>query len=238
MTFGRRIASVFFPERCVCCGEVIPPGEGVCAACGAKLPRIGSPVCPSCGLEKGRCTCRRRRRRYERAVAPFYYEGNIPSAILRFKQSGDATAAAYFGEQMAQTVSRYYDGIAFDGVTFVPSFSKRKREKGFNPGELIARAAAKELGLPLLPLLVKLTDTPPQKSLSAEERSGNVLGVFDLAEGADVSGKTILLADDALTTGSTLEECAKMLKIWGAEAVYAAAVAITAADRDKGKESE
>ena len=233
LTLGRRIASVFFPERCVCCDTVIPPGEGTCAACGAELPRIGSPVCPFCGMEKNRCSCHRRRHPYERAVAPFYYEGNLAAAVLRFKQSGDAGAAAWFGEQMADTVARYYDDISFDGVTFVPSFPKKERERGFNPGRLMAEAAAKALGLPLLPLLVKITDTPPQKSLSAPERSGNVLGVFDLAEGAEVAGKNLLLADDTLTTGATLNECAKMLKIYGAEAVYVVAAAITAADRDR-----
>ena len=52
LTVGRRIAAAFFPDRCVCCEKVIPPGEGVCPGCRAGLPRIGSPVCPLCGLEK------------------------------------------------------------------------------------------------------------------------------------------------------------------------------------------
>lgn len=226
VTWGRRIAAVFFPERCAACGAVVAPAEGVCAACRDQMPRIGVPICPLCGLEKEWCDCKRRHRHYERVVAPWYYDGKGSDAVLRMKRRGDPVAVAFFAKELADTVRQYYEEIAFDGVVFVPSTRREKRRRGYNPGELVARAVAKELGLPLCAWLVKLTETAPQKTLSAERRGGNLLGVFDVTEDT-LEGKTVLLVDDVVTTGATLDECAKMLKIYGAEAVYAATVAAT-----------
>ncbi len=230
VTFKRRLIAVFFPERCAACGEVVAVGEGVCPDCGDTMPRIGVPVCPLCGHEKEWCRCRQRRRHYERVVAPWYYDGKAAEAVLRMKRRGDPVAVAYMAEELADTVRQYYEEITFDGVVFVPSTRREKRRRGYNPGELVARATAALLGLPILPCLTKLIDTPPQKTLPAERRSGNLLGVFDVV-GA-VEGKTLLLIDDVVTTGSTLDECAKMLKIHGAEAVYAATVTSTRKEKE------
>jgi len=230
VTLLRRIAAVFFPERCAACGTVVALGEGLCAVCREEVPRIGTPICPLCGLEKEWCDCKRRRRHFERVIAPWYYDGKGRDAVLRMKRRGDPVAVNFFAEELADTVRQYYDEITFDGVVFVPCTRREKRRRGYNSGELIARAAAKELGLPLLSWLTKLTETAPQKTLSAERRSGNLLGVFDVTDEA-VAEKTLLLVDDVVTTGATLDECAKMLKIYGAEAVYAATVAATRKQR-------
>lgn len=224
VTVWRRLVAVLFPERCAACGEVILPGEGVCDTCRADWPTIGVPVCPRCGLEKAWCECRRRRRHYERVVASWYYDGAAARAVLRMKESGDPLAVAYFADTLADTVQQHYDELTFDGVVFVPCTRRDKRRRGYNPGELVARATARRLSLPCLPCLRKIYETTPQKSLSAEERGGNLLGVFDVTE-ETLEGKTFLLIDDVVTTGATLDECAKMLKIYGAEAVYAATVA-------------
>ena len=234
--FGRRVLSVFFPDRCAVCGKVVRPEEGICPDCRAAIPRVGIPVCPFCGAEKEYCICRKRRRHYESVAAPWYYDGGAASAILRMKASGDPVAAVTFAREMADTAEQYYGDIAFDGVVFVPSFGTTERRRGYNPGRMIAEELAALLGLPVLPALEKVIETKPQKGLTAVERSGNVLGTFDLKEGADVAGKTLLLADDILTTGSTADECAKMLKIYGAEAVYVVACAITRPEKEKKTE--
>ncbi len=220
---GRRLLAILFPERCAACGEVIRPGEGVCSACRGELPRIGIPICPFCGREAAFCRCGKRHRHFERVVAPFYYDDAARSGMLRMKASGDRAAAAFFAGEMAETVRQYYADISFDGVVFVPSGRIAMRERGYNPGRLVAEELARDLGLPVRPILRKVVENRQQKSLTADERSGNVLGVFDLVDEAAADGKTFLLADDIVTTGSTLDECAKMLKIYGAEAVYAVA---------------
>ena len=228
----RRLVAILFPERCVSCGEVILPGEGVCAACHVAWPTIGVPVCPYCGLEKAWCDCHRRRRHYERVVASWYYDGAAARAVLRMKENDDPLAVAYFADVLADTVWQHYEDVAFDGVAFVPTTRRERRRRGYNPGERIARATAKRLGLPCLPYLRKIYETAPQKKLTAEQRGGNLLGAFDVTT-KTLEGKTILLVDDVVTTGATLDECAKMLKIYGVEAVYAATVAATRKEKDK-----
>ncbi len=230
ISIWRRLVAAVFPERCAACGCVLLPGEGMCNTCRMTMPRIGVPVCSRCGLEKEWCDCKRRRRHYERVVAVWYYDGKGQDAVLRMKRSGDAVAVAFFAQELADTVRQYYDEVTFDGVVFVPCTRKEERRRGYNPSALIARALARELQLPLLPWLTKITETPPQKTLSAEQRGGNLLGVFDVTA-ESVAEKTLLLVDDVVTTGATLDECAKMLKIYGAEAVYAATVAATRKQR-------
>ncbi len=222
----RRMAAVLFPERCVACGEVVFPGDGVCDVCRPEWPTIGVPVCPRCGLEKEWCTCRRRRRHYERVVASWYYDSAAARAVLRMKDSGDPVAVTYFADTLADTVRQHYDEITFDGVVFVPATRREQRRRGYNPGEMIARAVARRLSLPCVGYLRKIYETAPQKQLSAEQRGGNLLGAFDVTVDS-LAGKTLLLVDDVVTTGATLDECAKMMKICGAEAVYAATVAAT-----------
>lgn len=238
LTWHRRAAAVLFPERCVCCGEVIPPPQDICAGCNSVIPRVGEPVCPYCGCEKPFCTCQKHRRLYKRVVAPFYYDGAAKTGMLSMKQSGNPLHAAFFSENMAERVRQYYDEIAFDAVVYVPSFPKVEKRRGFNPGYMVAKGMANALELPIWHALLKLADNPPQKGLPAEERSGNVLGVFEVAEGVSVRGKTLLLADDIVTTGATMEECAKMLKIHGAREVYAVAGCISRKEKNDEKAKE
>ena len=98
-------------------------------------------------------------------------------------------------------------------------------------GIMLVAVLSKRLALPYEPVLTKLTHTQPQKELTALRRRGNLLGVFDVC--SDVSGKTILLVDDVITTGATLDECAKMLKIFGAAEVYGVTAAAAVLSKDE-----
>ena len=103
----------------------------------------------------------------------------------------------------------------------VPTDPARLRRRGYNQAELLARELAKLLDKPCLPLLEKTRETRPMHGLRPEERRANVLGAYRLCcEGKLVAGKRILLCDDILTTGSTLSECARMLKMDGAAGVF------------------
>ena len=98
-------------------------------------------------------------------------------------------------------------------------------KRGYNQSRLLAEELARRLELPLIEALSKRYETPPQKALDLRARSGNVLGVFDVIE-PRVKGQTLLLVDDLVTTGATVNECAKMLKIYGARQVMAVALTI------------
>lgn len=215
---GRLLLSILFPERCACCGKVIPPLTGCCEACRGELAIVLPPVCSCCGANKEDCTCRKRRRHFDRCAVPFYYEGPVKQGILRLKEQDDVTIAEFFARYMAQAARREYGGLRFDWIVPVPLTKARRRERGFNQSERLAKALSKELGIPVSAVLHKVVETRPQKELTALERSGNLLGAFEV-EGADLTGARVLLTDDLITTGSTLDECAKMLKLYGASEV-------------------
>lgn len=214
---------VFFPHHCYLCNEVLYRHQRVCADCLNRAAYIYPPVCERCGRSKDDCRCGKRRRTFARCVSPFYHKDVVQQGIYTLKHHGYDVTVAGFANEMAEAVRREYGGIAFDCVTAVPLHRRERRERGFNQAEKLGQALARRLYLPYETTLIKITVTAPQKELKAVQRSGNLLGVFDVC--ADVSGKTILLVDDIITTGSTLDECAKMLKIFGAQEVYAVTAA-------------
>ena len=224
--YDRAMCAVF-PRRCLYCGVPIVPENTVCDDCRTNLPRISAPICLRCGHQKADCICKQRKLQFKAVCAPFYYENAIATAVHRYKFAGKDYLAADFARDMAETVRRVYADILFDSITFVPFTKKQMRTREWNPGEMLAHALSAELDLPCYPLLEKLYETESQHTLSARERTGNVFGVFEACNLENVQGKTILLVDDIKTTGATLSECAKMLKLGGAQAVYAVTFAVT-----------
>ena len=109
---------------------------------------------------------------------------------------------------------------ACDAVTYVPITKKRKIERGYNQGELLAEVISEELKIPVLHTLEKTRDTDDQKSLNLKERAENLKGCFRVCDRTYVKGKTILLADDVLTTGATTDAACRALLAAGAAAVY------------------
>ena len=232
-TVGQRLLAAVYPERCACCGRVVPCGELICGACRARLPAVEPPLCPFCGCGRADCACEGRRRITERAAAPFYYEGAARDAVRNLKFHNRPYASEPLALAMAATVRRELicgeDGrsaVRLDGIVPVPVSPATRKRRGYNQSALLAKGLADTLELPMEETLVKLWDVPAQRNLPAYRRSGNVLGVFDRAAGAAFTGRTLLLVDDIATTGATLDECAKMLKIYGAREVYAVTAAV------------
>lgn len=229
-TRKERLLNVLYPHRCFLCGEVLPPIQHLCGDCRLRAPYILPPVCPRCGRGEDVCICGGHTHAFERCVSPFYHTDTARDSILRLKKQYDTDTAAGFAAEMAEVIRREYGGIAFDLVTSVPLHKKDLRARGFDQAQGLAQALAERLGLPYASVLTKLTHTLPQKELSAIRRRGNLLGVFDVT--AEVEGRTVLLVDDVITTGTTLNECAKMLKIFGAEEVYAVTAAAAGLKND------
>ncbi len=222
---ARCLLAVFLPKRCVFCGTLILPWHQSCETCARQLFFIRPPLCPYCGHHKKHCDCGKRRPTFDKVAAPFYYEASARSGVLRLKRRDDPDAIAYFAERMRAVVYREYDDEPIDGLVYVPMTRRAERRREYNQGKLLAEALGKRLSLPVYTALAKIYETPPQKALDFHARSGNVLGVFDVIDKA-VRGKTLLLVDDVMTTGATLGECAKMLKIYGAKRVLAVTIAI------------
>lgn len=230
-TLMDKLLTAFYPHHCFLCDAVLPSDKRLCAACLTRAPYVLPPVCERCGRGEDVCICGGHTHAFERCISPFYHEGVAQESILRLKQRYDTVVAAGFAVEMAEVIRREYGGIAFDVVTSVPLHKKDLRARGFDQAKGLAQTLADRLGLPYAATLTKLTHTQPQKELSAIRRRGNLLGVFDVI--ADVEGRTILLVDDVITTGSTLDECAKMLKIFGADEVYAVTAAAAGLKNDR-----
>ena len=114
----------------------------------------------------------------------------------------------------------------FDVLTYIPISRLRRLRRGYDQVELIAIAAARELGVAAEPTLKKIRSNPPQARITGQaERRANVLGVYALRENADVAGKKVVLVDDIMTTGATMGEAARVLLTAGAKEVHGAAVA-------------
>ena len=221
--------SVLFTNRCRLCQDVCDIRKELCDKCEENLPVISGEVCFSCGREKELCKCRSEARYYSSVYSPFYYAGGPQRAVLILKRSKNEAVVSYLAENMAKTVKARYKNYDFDCITFVPDYPEDRKKKGFNHSELLASELGKELSLPVFPLLNKTFKTKPQHQLSETERSGNLLGVFDMNKecGKDITDTRILLCDDIKTTGSTLDECAKTLLINGCAEVRCITACVT-----------
>lgn len=174
--------------------------------------------CPFCDREGGLCEdCRAalKQQRITDGIGVFRYDGIVRELIRRLKFSGHAHLALPMADLMEEALE-----ICGDIITCVPLHPKRRRQRGYNQSELIAKRLSELTGIPYVPLLVKARNTPPQSLMkSRDERIENIRDAFQLKEGPDLSGKHIILTDDVFTTGATARECIALLETAGAASV-------------------
>lgn len=226
----KRLSNAIFTNRCEFCGEVIELDEIICSKC-KRLPSIKEPRCKYCGVQKEICRCKHHKNEFKDIVAPYYYADSVTTAVNRFKSSDMPFLSTRLAKDMANCILEKYSDIAFDVITFVPMSKRAERSRGYNQSQLLATEIGKRLNIEVKPLIKKIIDTEPQKEQTAKQRKVNLFGAFDVIDKDYVNDKTILLIDDVKTTGSTLNECAKMLNIYGAKAVYVAALAVVLNDK-------
>jgi ComF family protein len=204
-----------FPPHCVFCDKIIPAGMQVCENCSQDIKQINSIKrinLPECGKN---ITC----------LVPYSYQDKVRESIIQFKFHGKKQYANYYASKIAEFVMESYNTLHIDLVTCVPISNERLKSRGYNQSERIALELVKRLNLPYEPLLIKKADNREQHKLSMRERKKNVKGVYQANHSDLISGKTILLIDDIVTTGATLAECAKELFQADAKEVICAAVA-------------
>lgn len=227
--FLKALAKAFYPQRCAYCGTVIAHDELMCDECAQALPRVEGEICIKCGREeKTECFCKKAENYYDGIAAPFYYTGNVRTGIHAFKFRNAPDNAEAYGVEMSETVKMRFGDIKFDFITEIPASPKSFRERGYNQCSLLAKQVSLNTGIEYKSnVLVKIYETNKQHGLKLYLRKGNLTGVFDVENPHDVEGKTILLCDDISTTGETLNECAKMLWLYGAKEIYCISVALT-----------
>ena len=221
----RSLFELLWPNRCPGCNAFIGPDKVVCDACGENMILEHDAVCRRCG--KVGCICAKKQLHYDRALAACAYDKDTIPAIIRMKQSQNTNFAAFTARILAERLRHGIDFGEIDCVMPVPMHPSKERLRGYNQAALIAKEIAALLELPYREdVLYKEKTGKAQHELTAAERAKNVdsFHIYDI----DLSGLRILLCDDVLTTGNTMDRCAFLLKQQGAAAVIAAAAATTA----------
>lgn len=148
------------------------------------------------------------------------YEGTLEEAIHRWKYQEKTYLSSLFGRWMADIFPNYWESKMIDLLIPVPLHKGRLRKRGFNQSLLLVKELSYRLGIPYQErILRKIRPTTPQVNLSGRERERAVKGVFKIFKGKELKGKAILLVDDVYTTGTTVNECSKVLMSEGAKRV-------------------
>ncbi len=219
-----RLIDLFFAPFCCSCGDrAADSALPFCKDCIKDFQVSLVKDCPECGCKRKSCSCEKS----GNTVFLFYYDTRAEKQIiLNLKQNPDKRTARFLGKLLAEKVKRE-KSTGFDCVTYVPRSPKNVRIHGGDQSRLIAAGTALGLGVPLRELLVrKDIKSSDQKLLDAVERRKNVKNVFFPSKDAG-NYRRVLLIDDVTTTGSTIDECADILRQAGAKQVVKAVLART-----------
>jgi ComF family protein len=217
-----------YPPSCAFCRCAIESRESVllCPACRAEMMECGR-ACARCGstvvsdvrvdASHGCPRCKNERLHFHGVVRLGVYQGKLRAAVLRIKKQHERALAIALGEMLAKSNDARWAALQPDAVVPVPMHWTRKIWRGVNSPETIAERLARHLDIPLAShLLARCRRTAPQASLSPSKRLANVRGAFRAARHADLPGARLLLVDDIMTTGATVNEAAKTLTRAGA----------------------
>ena len=206
------IIDLFYPRVCAACGQpLLRNEENVCLKCRYLLPKTGYELHadnPVAQTFYGRVP-------FHAVTSCFFFakSGKVQRLIHELKYKGDKEAGLFLGQQLGESIK---DAPLFQGVDYlipVPLHPKREKQRGYNQSLLIAQGIHEMTGITIGDkYLVRTVYTSSQTKKSAEERHKNVKDIFEVRFADELKGKHVLLIDDVLTTGATLESCAHQLE--------------------------
>lgn len=232
------LSSILVPAPCRVCGEALTEASAIpiCSKCLSSFQRITEPMCQVCGhpfvspaaMQTPRPMCRLCRKSlyaFDRARSFAVYSDALFEAIILMKYEEVTRLGQWFADRLTELDDFGSEAWRPDVIVPVPLHPERRRERGYNQAELVASPLAHRLRVPLKPgLLVRTKSRPPQLLLSRNQRWTSVRGAYATPMGRRVDNVRILLVDDVLTTGATLDSCARALKKSGAASVLALTV--------------
>ena len=218
--FFQQVADIIFPAKCVVCNILISKDLLFCSECWKEIEFITDPKCGICGFPfdfdtgKGAlcATCNQKYPYFDKALSIFRYSDYSKSLIYKLKYNDQLHLAYFFAKLVTNRLQNLYE---YRIVLSVPLHSKKIRERLYNQSAILASQIAKLSRLDFFPnILIKKRYDTPQSQLSRDRRKKNVLNSFGIAEDQEkfIKGKNIILIDDVYTTGSTVNECSKVLK--------------------------
>lgn len=205
------LLKLLYPPKCVFCTELLKDEEtDICGHCRRSIPRLEQPV--------------KRGSFFEACHSLYDYEDKVADAVKRFKFRGRSQYAVCFGSLIAMELLRR--NVEFDYITWAPVSRRRRRKRGYDQGQLLAKQIARDLQMPCGRALEKIRDNPPQSTRKdVAARQGNVLNVYRGVNTEQWKGKRVLVVDDVITSGATLSECCRILKTAGAGSLVCASFA-------------
>lgn len=209
--------SALYPHHCPLCGA--RSQSAFCTGCEQDMPRLLS-ACPQCGLELPAealyCGhCQTNPPQYQRLYSPYAYAHPVSNLITAVKYQQRLSLIPVLAHAMTRRVTRQPIGV--DALLPVPLHSARLRERGFNQSLELARVLSKQIAVPILHGIERHRATATQTTLPADQREQNVRGAFRLHQ--PIAHRRIAIVDDVVTTGSTVNEIAKLLRSAGVEEI-------------------
>ncbi len=205
------LLDLFYPSVCAACGKTLFKWEHlVCTHCRSFLPMTGYELDadnPLARMFYGKV-------RLKAVTACFFFskEGKVQGLIHQLKYKGNAEAGIFLGQELGKTIK---DAPLFQGIDYlipVPLHPKRERERGYNQSMMIAQGINEVTDIEIGgDFLIRKVNTSTQTHKNKEERWRNVRDIFEVRHREQLEGKSVLLVDDVLTTGATLESCALLL---------------------------
>jgi ComF family protein len=224
-TIYQFILDLIIPAKCVICDE---EGSFLCQKCFHKILKIKTPFCPECKrITPNGNYCRNCRRKYQLSgiISAAHYDKILKKIIYAYKYDGVRELAKPLSRILIERLNGNFPRGRI-ALTAIPLHIFRQNERGFNQAELIAEKIASEFDLSYFQLLKRKINTKSQIDFAAIDRRKNLIGAFEIAKNhGKIQDRTILLLDDVATTGTTLNEAAKVLKKAGAKNVWGLTVA-------------
>jgi ComF family protein len=205
-----------------------------CWDCRAGLNVLIQPLCRQCGdpvegpvKHEFLCSwCLWNDPDFDMARSSVRYRGPVRRALQAFKYAYATYLVRDFVPLLEACVRAHYQAIDFDTIVCVPLYRKKERERTYNQARLLAQGLARTLGVPFLPrALRRIRSTSTQTNLTARQRRENVHNAFRTGKASWIEGRNILLVDDVMTTGATVNECSRVLKKARAASVHVVTIA-------------
>jgi len=231
------VLHVIYPKRCPICDRIVSTSffsseYPVCDNCKKEIEYVREPACKKCGKpltdwRREFCPdCMRHAHLFQQGKALWVHKGEIKKSIYRLKYKNRREYARTYGQEIVKQYEHWIRQRGIQAIIPIPLHAARKRQRGYNQAELIAKEIGRQMNIPVYTQVLKRSlHTKPQKNLDDKERKNNLKKAFKIAEN-DVKLRHVLLVDDIYTTGSTMDGATGALQRAGISPVYCISVSI------------